>query len=124
EDEIHEWLMRESGAIRPFARFQTRTVAAEECYEAAGLASHPYGQLLRSNQADRLSMARRLPVGVVGVISPFNAPVILTIRSLAPALALGNAVVVKPDPRTAICGGVLFARIFEAAGLPPGVLQV
>src|SRR3954453_4909446 len=124
EGEIHEWLIRESGAVRAFAQFQTRGVAGEECFESAALASHPYGQLLRSNQPDRLSMARRLPVGVVGVISPFNAPIILTIRSLAPALALGNFVVLKPDPRTAVCGGVVFARIFEEAGVPEGVLQV
>src|SRR3954451_10483539 len=123
EDEIHEWLIRESGAIKPFAAFQTRGVAAEECWEAAGLASHPHGELLRSNQP-RLSMARRLPVGVVGVISPFNAPIILSIRAIAPALALGNAVVLKPDPRTAVCGGVVFARIFEEAGLPEGLFHV
>jgi benzaldehyde dehydrogenase (NAD) len=123
EAEIHEWLIRESGAIRPFAGFQTRAVAAEECWEAAALASHPYGELLRSNQP-RLSMARRLPVGVVGAIAPFNAPIILAIRSVAPALALGNAVVLKPDPRTAICGGVVFARIFEEAGLPDDLLHV
>ena len=123
EDEIHDWLVRESGAIRPFAQFQTRGVAAEECWEAAALASHPYGELLRSNQ-QRLSMARRLPVGVVGVISPFNAPIILAIRAIAPALALGNAVICKPDPRTAVCGGVVFARIFEEAGLPAGLLSV
>ena len=95
EDEIHEWLVRESGAIRPFAGFQTRAVAAEECWEAAALAAHPYGELLRSNQP-RLSMARRLPVGVVGVIAPFNAPIILAIRAIAPALALGNAVISSP----------------------------
>ena len=123
EDEIHDWLVRESGAIRPFAQFQTRGVAAEECWEAAALASHPYGELLRSNQ-QRLSMARRLPVGVVGVIAPFNAPIILAIRAIAPALALGNAVVCKPDPRTAVSGGVVFARIFEEAGLPEGLLHV
>jgi benzaldehyde dehydrogenase (NAD) len=123
EDEIDEWLMRESGAVRAFAEFQTRAVAAQECFEAAGLASHPYGQLLRSNQP-RLSMARRLPAGVVGVIAPFNAPIILAIRSIAPALALGNAVICKPDPRTAVCGGVVFARIFEEAGLPEGVFHM
>src|SRR5919107_6280441 len=123
EDEIHEWLIRESGAIRPFAGFQTRAVAAEECWEASALASHPYGELLRSNQP-RLSMARRLPAGVVGGIAPFNAPIILAIRAIAPALALGNAVVCKPDPRTAVCGGVVFARIFEEAGLPEGVFHM
>ncbi|RRO16640.1 aldehyde dehydrogenase family protein [Saccharopolyspora rhizosphaerae] len=123
EDEINEWLVRESGATRPFAGFQTRAVAAEECWEAAGLAAQPYGQLLRSSQP-RMSMARRRPVGVVGVIAPFNAPIILAVRAIAPALALGNAVVLKPDPRTAISGGVVFARIFEEAGLPAGLLQV
>jgi benzaldehyde dehydrogenase (NAD) len=123
EEEIHDWLVRESGAIRPFAQFQTRGVAAEECWEAAALASHPTGTILRSNQP-RLSMARRLPVGVVGVIAPFNAPIILAIRAIAPALALGNAVICKPDPRTAICGGVVFARIFEEAGLPEGLFHM
>jgi benzaldehyde dehydrogenase (NAD) len=123
EEEIHDWLVRESGAIRPFAQFQTRGVAAEECWEAAALASHPIGEILRSNQP-RLSMARRLPVGVVGVIAPFNAPIILAIRAIAPALALGNAVICKPDPRTAISGGVVFARIFEEAGLPDGLFHM
>jgi benzaldehyde dehydrogenase (NAD) len=51
-------------------------------------------------------------------------PTILAIRAIAPALALGNAVVLKPDPRTAISGGAVFARVFEEAGLPAGVFQV
>ena len=122
-DELNDWIVRESGALRPFAEFQTLAVASEECWEAAALASAPYGEMLRSHQ-DRLSMTRHLPVGVVGVISPFNAPVILSIRAVAPALALGNAVVLKPDPRTAVCGGVALARIFAEAGLPEGLLHV
>jgi benzaldehyde dehydrogenase (NAD) len=121
-DEVADWLIRESGSIRGKAAFEI-SVAMQECYEAAALASHPYGELLRSSQP-RMSLARRLPVGVVGVIAPFNAPLILSIRSVAPALALGNAVILKPDPRTAICGGMLLARIFEAAGVPAGVLSV
>ncbi|MEU0312869.1 benzaldehyde dehydrogenase [Nocardioides sp. NPDC006273] len=120
--EIADWLVRESGAIRPFAEFQTQ-VAAEECFAAAALAAEPYGQLLRT-AAPRLSMARRVPVGVAGVIAPFNAPIVLAIRAIAPALALGNAVVCKPDPRTAVSGGVVFARVFEEAGLPAGLLHV
>jgi benzaldehyde dehydrogenase (NAD) len=121
--ELEDWLIRESGAIRPFAALQVAAGGADECYEAAALAAAPYGELLRSQQ-QRLSFARRLPVGVVGVIAPFNAPVILSMRALAPALALGNAVVLKPDPRTAVCGGVALARIFEQAGLPEGLLHV
>ncbi len=69
-------------------------------------------------------MSRRILVGVVGVIAPFNGPVILGIRAIAPALALGNAVICKPDPRTAVCGGVVFARVFEEAGLPDGLFHV
>jgi benzaldehyde dehydrogenase (NAD) len=51
-------------------------------------------------------------------------PIILAIRSVAPALALGNAVLLKPDPRTAVTGGLVLARIFQEAGLPDGLLQV
>jgi benzaldehyde dehydrogenase (NAD) len=123
QQEIETWLMRESGAIRPFAALQVTSGGAEECYEAAALAGAPYGELLRSGQ-ERLSFSRRIPVGVVGVIAPFNVPVILAMRAVAPALALGNAVVLKPDPRTAVSGGVVFARVFEEAGLPSGLLHV
>src|SRR3954471_5318715 len=121
-EEITGWLMRESGAIGPFAGFQIMT-SAEECYEAAALASAPYGQLLRSSMP-RLSLARRLPVGVVGVMGPFHVPTILSIRAVAPALALGNAVLLKPDPRTAVAGGAVLAEIFAQAGLPNGLLHV
>lgn len=121
-DEIAEWLVREAGSVPAKAAIETHT-AAEECHNAAALAAHPYGEVLRSEQP-RLSFSRRIPVGTVGVIAPFNFPIILSIRAVAPALALGNAVLLKPDPRTAICGGVVLARIFEEAGLPPGLLSV
>jgi benzaldehyde dehydrogenase (NAD) len=121
-EEISGWLVRETGAIPPFAGFQIET-SAQECYEAAALASAPYGELLRS-ALPRLSMSRRTPVGTVGVIAPFNVPTILAIRAVAPALALGNAVLLKPDPRTAVAGGALIAEIFCAAGLPEGLLHV
>lgn len=120
--EIARWNVREVGAVPSMAGFAV-DVAVQECYEAATLPSRPHGELLPS-EAPRLSMARRMPAGVVAVISPFNVPIILSIRSVAPALALGNAVLLKPDPRTPVVGGVVMARIFEEAGLPPGVLQV
>ncbi|MHB1969100.1 MAG: aldehyde dehydrogenase family protein [Acidimicrobiales bacterium] len=120
--EIAEWIVRESGAIGPKGDLEVH-VAAEECYEAAAIASHPIGEILRS-EMPRLSFSRRVPVGVVGVIAPFNFPLILSIRSVAPALALGNAVILKPDPRTAVCGGVALARVFEEAGLPAGLFSV
>jgi benzaldehyde dehydrogenase (NAD) len=120
--EIEEWIVRETGAIPPKAALETH-IAAQECYEASALASHTTGEILPTAKK-RLSLARRLPVGVVGVIAPFNFPLILSIRAVAPALALGNAVVLKPDPRTAVSGGVVLARVFEEAGLPAGVLHM
>ncbi|MFH8683203.1 aldehyde dehydrogenase family protein [Streptomyces lydicus] len=122
EPEIGEWIIREGGSIRGKADFETRT-AAEECYEAAALAHRPLGQVLPS-AAPRLSYTTRVPAGVVGVISPFNAPLVLAVRSVAPALALGNAVVLKPDPRTAVCGGHALAAVLAEAGLPEGLLHV
>jgi benzaldehyde dehydrogenase (NAD) len=121
-EEIHGWIVRESGAIQPFGPRQTHFASAA-CHEAAGLAALPHGEILRTAQP-HLSFTRRVPVGVVGVISPFNAPLILSIRSVAPALALGNAVLLKPDPRTAVCGGVALARVFEEAGLPAGLFAM
>lgn len=121
-EEFAEWNIREVGAIPGMAGFALH-VAAEECYAASALPGMPYGELLPSEEP-RLSMARRIPAGVVGVIAPFNVPLILGIRSVAPALALGNAVLLKPDPRTAVTGGVNFVRVFEEAGLPPGLLQM
>ncbi|WP_236710798.1 benzaldehyde dehydrogenase [Streptomyces sp. 150FB] len=120
--EVQDWLMRESGGVRRKAMYELRG-AVQECLEAAALPSHALGEVLPSEKAD-LSMSRRVPVGVVAVIAPFNLPLKLSIRSVAPALALGNAVLLKPDPRTPVSGGLVLARIFEEAGLPPGLLHI
>ena len=69
-------------------------------------------------------MVRRVPVGVVGAITPWNSPSVLGMRVVAPALALGNAVVLKPDPQTPVCGGAMFDAVFREAGLPEGLLQI
>jgi benzaldehyde dehydrogenase (NAD) len=121
-EDIKDWLAAESGSAR-FKGARESGLGAAECYEAAALAGMPFGDVLRTNEP-RLSFTRRLPVGVVGVIAPFNAPIILSINSVAPALALGNAVILKPDYRTSVSGGVTLATVFEAAGLPKGLLQV
>ncbi|WP_062382855.1 aldehyde dehydrogenase family protein [Demequina iriomotensis] len=122
EPALVRWLEDEAGSAPGKAAFEVGLVASE-LHLAAATALVPYGQLLRSGRP-RLSMARHVPVGVVGVISPFNFPAILAMRSVAPALALGNAVVLKPDPRTAVAGGLLLAAVLEEAGLPVGVLSV
>ncbi|WP_329454371.1 aldehyde dehydrogenase family protein [Streptomyces sp. NBC_01497] len=121
-DELRAWLIRETGSVPGKADFELH-VAAQECYEAASLATRPAGQVLTSEEP-RLSYTRRVPVGTVGVIAPFNAPLILSIRSVAPALALGNAVLLKPDPRTAVSGGLSLAAVLAEAGLPEHLLHV
>lgn len=120
--DVVEWLVRESGSTRAKAEFEAR-LSIKALYEAAGLASQPQGLVLPA-EAGRMNLARRRPLGVVGVISPFNFPLYLAMRAVAPALAVGNAVVLKPDPRTAVCGGFVFAALFEQAGLPQGLLHV
>lgn len=120
--EIESWIVREAGSIPPKAGLETHT-AAQECFEAAALPSHPNGVVMPS-AADHWSFARRRPAGVVTVIAPFNFPLILSIRSIAPAIALGNTVLFKPDPRTAVGAGASIVRIFEEAGLPAGVFQM
>lgn len=66
----------------------------------------------------------RLPLGVISSISPFNFPMNLSMRTIAPAIALGNSVVHKPDIQVGLSGGSIIAKSFEAAGLPAGVLNV
>ncbi|WP_431727294.1 aldehyde dehydrogenase family protein [Verrucosispora sp. TAA-831] len=121
-DEAAEWLIRESGSIRGKAEYEVASTV-DELWAAAALPMFPHGELL-PDPAGRQSSARRVPLGTVGVISPWNVPLLLALRAVAPALVLGNAVVLKPDPRTAISGGHLVAAVFERAGLPGGVLHV
>lgn len=121
-DSIVGWLVRESGSTQAKAAFETN-ITIKALHESAALPSRSQGEVLPSS-ASRLSLARRRPLGVIGVISPFNFPLYLAMRAVAPALATGNAVVLKPDPRTAVCGGLVIARLFELAGLPKGVLHV
>lgn len=121
-DELALWITRETGAILPKGQHEVRE-AITFCHVAAAMPMQPQGQVLPSVPG-RTSLARRVPHGVVGVISPFNFPLILTLRVVAPALAAGNAVIVKPDARTPVSGGFLIARLFQEAGLPAGVLHV
>lgn len=120
--EIANWILRESGSVQPKAEFEV-ALTIKALYEASAMPSQAAGAVLPS-EPGRISLAKRRPIGVVGVISPFNFPLYLAMRAVAPAIAVGNAVVLKPDPRTALCGGHVIARLFEEAGLPEDVLAV
>ena len=115
-------IARETGAILPKGEHEVRE-AIVLLQRAAAMPLQAQGQVLPSTPG-RLSLARQLPLGVIGVISPFNFPLVLSLRSVAPALAVGNAVIVKPDPRTPYAGGFVLAEVLAQAGLPKGLLHV
>jgi aldehyde dehydrogenase (NAD+) len=123
EREISEVLVDELGGTFGKAAFELG-IAKEFLREAIRLTLSPEGQILPSPVDGKENRVYRVPVGVVGVISPFNVPFLLALKSVAPALALGNGVVLKPHQDTPIAGGTLVAKLFEDAGLPPGVLNV
>lgn len=123
EQEISEVIVAELGGTRLKAAFELH-LAKEFLREAVHLALRPEGRIIPSPVDGKENRVYRVPVGVVGVISPFNFPFLLSLKSVAPALALGNAVVLKPHQNTPIVGGSLVAKIFEEAGLPAGLLNV
>jgi aldehyde dehydrogenase (NAD+) len=93
-------------------------------YRAAAAAAYQVnGEILPSDHG-KLSLVMRVPLGVVSVISPWNFPLILSSRGVAPALAVGNCVVLKPSEETPVAGGLLIAEIMEEAGIPKGVFNV
>jgi aldehyde dehydrogenase (NAD+) len=77
-----------------------------------------------ANVEGKVNHIHRLPLGVISSISPFNFPMNLSMRTIAPAIALGNSVVHKPDIQVGLSGGSIIAKAFEHAGLQAGVLNV
>lgn len=90
---------------------------------AAAMNYQAIGEILPSEH-NKVSMVVRRPMGVVSVISPWNFPAILSSRSFAIPLAAGNTIVLKPSEETPYSGGLIFAEVCEAAGLPAGVFNV
>ncbi|MET9529624.1 MULTISPECIES: aldehyde dehydrogenase family protein [unclassified Streptomyces] len=123
EEDIAEAIVAELGGTRVKAAFELH-LTKEFLREAVQLALRPEGRIIASPADGKENRVYRVPVGVVGVISPFNFPFLLSMKSVAPALALGNAVVLKPHQNTPVCGGTLVAKVFEDAGLPGGLLNV
>ena len=121
--EISGWMIRESGAIDGKVAHEIGA-SIGQLEEAASLIWEQLEKELPSPIPGWTSTARRAPIGVVGVITPWNFPIVLAMRSIGPALVLGNAVVLKSDLNTPVSGGVVIARVFEEAGLPSGVLHV
>jgi aldehyde dehydrogenase (NAD+) len=121
-DELADWLTCEIGATRARARVEVDIVAAV----TAAAVGHTVDvvDVVGTDVPDKENRVYRKPAGVVTVISPWNFPMYLSNRSVAPALALGNAVVLKPAEDSPVTGGLLLAKVYEEAGLPPGLLSV
>lgn len=99
-------------------------LAANILREAAAAVTYPVGQVLATDTHGALSLAIRQPSGVVAAFAPWNAPLILGMRSMAIAIAMGNTVVLKPSEQAPLTSGLLLADVFREAGLPPGVCNV
>jgi len=121
--EITGWLTRETGAPVGQAELEW-SLARGGMLRAAAVPHQVAGRIMPSDLTGQESRVYRRPAGVVAVISPWRFPLQLANRSVAPALAAGNAVVLKPASDTPVAGGLLLARIYQEAGLPPGLLSV
>ncbi|MGD9765873.1 MAG: aldehyde dehydrogenase family protein [Candidatus Binatia bacterium] len=122
-EEIVDWLIRESGSTRIKALLEWEFTIAMT-HEASTFPARAHGYVVPTDVGGKEGHVYRQPVGVVGMISPWNFPLHLSNRSITPALALGNTAVIKPASDTPVTGGLLLAKIYEEAGLPPGVLNV
>lgn len=89
----------------------------------AGEARRSYGRTVPHQDQGKRHMVIKSPVGVVGAISPWNFPLVLSLRKVAPALAAGCPVILKPSSETPICA-VELAKCIEEADLPKGVFQL
>lgn len=121
-DDIVKAVVNETGAW--FGKGMHEANALIEIFRAAaGAAYGSIGEVLPS-ASGKMSVATRRPTGVISVISPWNFPTLLSARQFAFPLVAGNTIVLKPSEETPYCGGLLFAEICDAVGLPAGVLNV
>ncbi|WP_339308366.1 alpha-ketoglutaric semialdehyde dehydrogenase GucD [Paenibacillus sp. FSL R5-0519] len=121
-DEVAEAMTREMGKTLPEAKGETmRGVAILRYYAGEGM--RKTGDVIPSTDSEALMFTTRVPLGVVGVIAPWNFPVAIPIWKMAPALIYGNTVVLKPAQETAVTAAKVM-ECFEEAGIPAGVLNL
>jgi betaine-aldehyde dehydrogenase len=121
-EDLVQLLATENGKTIPQARFETAFAPSTLRYSAA-LALTDFGRAAEVD-ADSLSIVIRQPVGVAGIFAPWNSPVALVIRSLAPALAAGCTTAVILPRQTAQVNALISEVISETEGLPAGVVNI
>ena len=112
----------QNGKLMSELRSQAR-VAQDWLYYFGGLADKVQGDVVPVERASVMNYTLREPIGVVGVIVPWNSPTLVIMMAAAPALAAGNTVVIKPS-EVASASAIELARMAERAGIPPGVINV
>ncbi len=119
--EIAELMAQENGKVLGQARHEVAAGHGEARYYA-GIARNVFGRTFESG-AGRMSLMTREPAGVVSAIVPWNAPVTLLVRSVAPALAAGCTVIVKPAPQTPLTNAAVMACFDAVSSIPEGVIN-
>jgi aldehyde dehydrogenase (NAD+) len=122
-EEIVELMATEAGGTHGMGETSVH-LTADQIAEATTFPRRMKGEHAHSNIPGKENIVERIPQGVVTVISPWNFPLNLSARAVVLAVAAGNTVVLKPATNTPVIGGLLFGRLFEDAGFPPGVLNV
>jgi aldehyde dehydrogenase (NAD+) len=123
-EEIVPLLITESGSTLLKARLEIEQPTLAIMREASSFPFRAIGESMTSVIPGKENLVKRQPTGIVSVISPWNFPLHQSMRAVAPALALGNAVILKPSSETPICGGLLLAKIFDQTSLPKGLFSV
>jgi succinate-semialdehyde dehydrogenase/glutarate-semialdehyde dehydrogenase len=121
-EDLAQLMTKEQGKPLRMARTEV-TYAADFLLWFAEEAKRVYGETIPSSRADQRFLTMRQPVGVAAAITPWNYPVSMLTRKMAPALAAGCCIIVKPAEQTPLCAIETF-RVFEDAGLPPGVVNL
>ena len=121
-DEIAETMTKEMGKAFVEAKGETlRAVDALRYYSSEGIRSN--GDVIPSNEEGALLFTTRVPLGVVGLITPWNFPVLIPVWKMAPALVYGNTIVIKPAIDTTVTA-MKVLECFKDAGFPPGVINL
>ncbi len=120
--EIAEVITRENG--KPLAQSRGEVaVSIDHIRWFAEEARRSYGRIVPAQANGKRHMIIKQPVGVVGAIAPWNFPLVLALRKVAPALAAGCPVLLKPASATPVCA-VKLAECVESAGFPKGIFQL
>ena len=122
-DELISLIIRETGGTAEKAEEELGQSINQLLNSATQLTENA-GSILPPYRRGKMSLSRAVPLGVIGLIVPWNYPMSLAMRALAPGLAYGNAVVLKPAELTPIAGGQVLAEAARAAGVPDGVFAV